>query len=507
MFGIPGSGLGIVDSPVGPLSSYVVPSALASNLYSLEFSGGNGYANLVAPSGMNFDWDADSYTLSIWFKTTTLVSQQCLFARAKSGTAHIGVFAAINTDGTVYCYLGDVSTSGGDVSDFNWHQLTVTASGGTGKLYLDGVQVGSNISIGTETESGADWLIGNSRYNDNTDDGFPFYGWMQNFVAFNRALTPTEVADHYNSGTPTDPTTGTIADNLLRWWPLGQGDSGIPTVHEVGGQDGTLIHTAKVALVELSPVHTPSTLDLFSADTDASIDMRFDATSHPGTGSTGDWVDEVGSRHAVYDAGSGTVTVSNSTFGASHKMVTVNRLYRVGNNAEFAFTANCEGSLLYRMYTGDLDSSGGFYMGYDAHFDGYSSFQVYNLYYAEDVGFRIMDPGGTYNNWEVEQHTAIHPSKYVQLAVTWKVISGVARIRAYSDGGLLGEDTTETATFTPIASAPFGVCGNAYPGGGGYPSLANNQKFLAVQRYSRELTEAEIALKTARFNALKGYLR
>ena len=503
MFGLSGAGFAIPAGRSGtPTGSG--PSAV-SNSYSLEFSGVNGYVNIGKPSDLDFDVSTDSFTISAWIRRPEAPDfQRCVLSKAEMNGGIITAFLGVNTDGTVYVLLGGgENTSGGDVTDMGWHLLTVTCSSGQGRLFLDGTQVGSAFSTGTGVNTASDWLLGAARYNNNSDDSYPYRGYLDEVTFWDSALSLPQIVQLYNSGTPIDPTTHAEAAHLLHWYRMGDGDSLPAITDQQGSSDGIATNTAAVRLVELSPTHSPSTLDTYSL-TDPDIDMYFDAGDHPGTAS--DWVDQTANWTANIDAGSGSPTKTETSQFPGFYELTTNRLFRVASDAANAVTSNCEFTYTIRMYTGALDGSGGFYTGYDGHFDGYSGFQIYNLFYAEDVGVRIRKPDDSGDNWAVEEHTSAHANKYVMIAVTVKVVAGVATVRAYSLGGKLGEDTSLSGTFTPVASAPLGLCGNAYTGGGGYHSTANGQKYMSCLRYQRELTEGEIALLSARFNAVKGYI-
>ena len=102
-----------------------------ANSYSLEYSGVNGYVNLGQPANLNFNPQVDSFTISLWFKPTVADNQRCLLAKASMGSADgISIFFGIQTN-NIYCLVGGGgnNTSGGDISDLNWHMMTLTVTG------------------------------------------------------------------------------------------------------------------------------------------------------------------------------------------------------------------------------------------------------------------------------------------------------------------------------------------------------------------------------------------
>jgi len=82
-------------------------------------------------------------------------------------------------------------------------------------------------------------------------------GSVSNFVIFNKALSADEVSELYNDGSPFDYTKHSAADNLVAWWPLGDGydinnpsnrdstdgsGAGSWDVHPVSGSPGNIFY-------------------------------------------------------------------------------------------------------------------------------------------------------------------------------------------------------------------------------------------------------------------------
>jgi fibronectin type 3 domain-containing protein len=85
-----------------------------------------------------------------------------------------------------------------------WHHIAVTLSGATGKLYVDGVAVGTNTSMTIKpSDLGWTWgnYIGKSQFND------PYLnGSVDDFRIYNRALSATEITTLRNKALPATPT-------------------------------------------------------------------------------------------------------------------------------------------------------------------------------------------------------------------------------------------------------------------------------------------------------------
>src|SRR6185369_11115257 len=163
------------------------PTLLSSQTLSAAFDGTNQYMNLGQPTDMNFNWDVDDYSVIIWFKPMRTNVYQCVIGKGYAATSHIEVFLGITDMGAAYLYLGGVSIQGsnGVITDNNWYMAAITASGGVGKLYINGVQQAGNISIGTETST-ADWMVMCTRYanGDNAGDSFPTKGLVNNMAVW-----------------------------------------------------------------------------------------------------------------------------------------------------------------------------------------------------------------------------------------------------------------------------------------------------------------------------------
>ena len=69
-----------------------------------------------------------------------------------------GIFAKFASTTSIDVYLSNgnsyfANTGGGDIADGEWHHVAFSRDGASGRLFLDGVQVGSTLSLST-TELG-----------------------------------------------------------------------------------------------------------------------------------------------------------------------------------------------------------------------------------------------------------------------------------------------------------------------------------------------------------------
>lgn len=499
MFGFPGGAFAVVGGDSGNVTPGATP--LAVNDYSLEFGGSDGQVSgcvgLGKPASLDFEPDTDSFSISAWVKRPeTPDFQRCIISKARMGAGgDITVFLGSGDDGSVYALLGGgENTSGGDISDGLWHLVTLTVEGGQGKLYLDEDQVGSTFAAGSGVNTDADWLIGAARYDSNADTSYEWRGYIDEVTIWSDALTGPGVAELYGAGVPVDPTTHTQAAALEDWYRMGDGDVWPAIEDQVGSVDGTATGMPGIRLTEHSPTHTASDFAAFS-NTDAI--WRFNANDW----TSGNWAAAFGAYTGVSDAGAGP-TKNASSFGAGHQQLTVNRLFRIANAAAHAVSPTFVGTFIFRIYTGALDGSGGFFGGYTG--GGFDGAQHYNLFYAKDYAFRLRKADDSGDQMTVEAHKSQHANKYVEVGVT--IDLNVPRAITYALGSELGRSTTLDPSYSPPATAPFGLGGCAYTDASGFASNANGGKILEAVFYNRVLTPNEMARSAAAFNALKGYI-
>lgn len=470
----------------------------AVDFYSFMHEGG-AYTTLAKPADLAINVASATFTANAWFKRTTAADfQRCIISKAQMNSGLITLFLGVTADEKVYVLAGGGNnTSGGDISDHGWHMATVTIGGGNGKLYVDGVQVGVTFAVGTDVNTASDWMVGAARYSDNTDNSYEFIGNIDEVTTWSGTMTAAQVAELYHNGVPLNPTKHSLASSLTHYYPVGDGDS-YPTMSDnKASSNGTVTNTWNVKLTKHSPTFTPSSL-AFIDESDAAIDMHFKASAWDGSGN---WNSSVGLWTGIKT--SSPVRSAVSQFTGGHYQTTCGGWFRVANDALNVVTTTSKFTYIIRMFTGDLNGSGGFYAGYDATAFTKSGFQIYNFFYAEDLGARLRKSDDSGDYLAAEAHTSAHTSKYITAGVT--IDMTVPRIRAYVNGSLIASATVSSGAYAVHTSAPLGICGVAYSDASGYVSTAANQKIMEVARWRREFTAAEMASQAAEWNALKGY--
>ena len=233
----------------GPTYSSDVPPTTFSNTYSVDLDGTDDYMS-VDPGSINL------YGFSCWFKPSVALS-------ASSGTPYVllgqlssSYFLALGGDIT-----GDFTnelitirassqnsfayTSASATISTDWHHVvgawstSAATTGGNGyDIWLDGVKVGN--AAGSSPAS-SPYSIGAVpfRVGQRQNAAYPFNGLIDEVSVFTSALSASDIATLYNSGTP-----GDISSlSPFGWWRMGDNDGGSGTTITAqgsGGNDGTL---------------------------------------------------------------------------------------------------------------------------------------------------------------------------------------------------------------------------------------------------------------------------
>ncbi|WP_176955652.1 LamG-like jellyroll fold domain-containing protein [Sinosporangium album] len=154
---------------------------------------------------------ANQGSTEIWFKTTQsgiLVVNEPDDSDLSNQVGR-GAILYVGLDGKL---RGDYNesttpiTSSAPVNDGQWHHAVLTATGSTQILYLDGHQVGTKngSAEGNYTHAMLGHGYVRSNHSPSVPGGldavvafFPYYGFMDEFAVYDKALTPAEVQTHY----------------------------------------------------------------------------------------------------------------------------------------------------------------------------------------------------------------------------------------------------------------------------------------------------------------------
>jgi hypothetical protein len=148
------------------------------------------------------------FSLELWFKTTTATGGKLIgFGNLQTGaSSNYDRHIYMTNSGQIYfgCYPGgvQVATSPLSYNDGNWHYAAATLSTSGMILYIDGASVGTNAATTAQAYSGY-WRVG---YDSLTGWTAPptsnfFNGTLDEAAVYmTKALTPTQILNHYNAG-------------------------------------------------------------------------------------------------------------------------------------------------------------------------------------------------------------------------------------------------------------------------------------------------------------------
>jgi hypothetical protein len=151
---------------------------------------------------------AQSFSLELWFKTTTPSGMLMGLGNLQTGSStvfdrHIYLSTTGQLVFGVYNLGYDVITSPASYTDGNWHQVVATFSGTTGeRMYVDGALVASNASYTLASLGIGYWRIGydNLAGWPGTGTNYFFTGSMRFAAVYNTTLTQAQVTSHYAAG-------------------------------------------------------------------------------------------------------------------------------------------------------------------------------------------------------------------------------------------------------------------------------------------------------------------
>jgi len=173
----------------------------------------NGSTQYVTMPG-NIVSNLNDFTVATWVKVTSNSSWARIFDFGINTNTYM--FMAPQSGDNTFRYAITNSGNGSEqridgttLSTGTWHHVAVTLVGNTGRLYVDGAQVGSNASmtlhpsgLGNTTAN----YIGKSQWSD------PYLnGQIDDFRVYNRGLSASEILSLYNGTTSPTPTTGPTA--------------------------------------------------------------------------------------------------------------------------------------------------------------------------------------------------------------------------------------------------------------------------------------------------------
>jgi len=175
-----------------------------------QFNGSN--TGIDVPAAPAFNWPADtSFSLALWVQIpagSVCAGNEVMLGRRDDGSSLFWWLGCLE-GGNLHFSLSDRSgqesfLDSGSVliNDGNWHQIVAVrdATANTIRMYLDGVEIASQPVIYSSDfgSTTAPLQIG-SLYKP-WSESYHFQGLLDDIAVYNRALSGTEIAEHYTNG-------------------------------------------------------------------------------------------------------------------------------------------------------------------------------------------------------------------------------------------------------------------------------------------------------------------
>jgi hypothetical protein len=252
----------------------ITPFMGASGILARSSGGGGGA--FVNEYSMTFDGINDSFdcgnvttldnqtniSISFWFKSPITASGP-YYPISKYGTGGNQLLVTYRVNGALDVSLGGIglfrSANNLNYSDGNWHHMMITYDSSRTNIYnrtavrIDDV----DILHSTFTQNSTSITPATSLMSIGARTGYGFYEWLgeiDEVAIWNITLSPTEITEIYNLGTPIN----LASYNPSNWWRMGDGDtwdgsSWTLTDNGSGGNDGTSVSMPEGARVNDVP--------------------------------------------------------------------------------------------------------------------------------------------------------------------------------------------------------------------------------------------------------------
>lgn len=273
---------------------------------------------------------ASDFTISFWEKPADIANARFMYDAINSGANRFYMqHLSASSGGQVQFGLSSWNPIFNNAATLNtWSYYTVTLSGTTGRVYRNGVLLGSQSGI-TLSAPNASLRLGS----DENPSSF-LSGNLDDFRVYGRALSAAEITQLYQLGSASKVNTSTTFGapfnlGMTGWWTF----------------DGTDISWATARMSDMSANGRTATLVNFSTTTSIVIGKRAQALRFNGSNSyvvAGS--DPIGTGDASGCAWLNPATVSNSAniFNNSQLVLlfsTNNRLTISSNNSTFVLTS------------------------------------------------------------------------------------------------------------------------------------------------------------------------
>lgn len=148
-------------------------------LSSIAFDG-NGDCLDVKPVLPNFFSQRGAYTIEMWIYPTNLSVAQYFYSQVPTNFLQLAIsasgFLQVDRSG-----VGVAITSSSALTINTWQYVTLVSDGTNLRLYINGVQSGSTVSVGTQVEPSSQIIRIGAYQNSGGAPTFPYYGYIQDF--------------------------------------------------------------------------------------------------------------------------------------------------------------------------------------------------------------------------------------------------------------------------------------------------------------------------------------
>lgn len=149
------------------------------------------HARIQTPDHADFHFGSGDFTIDFWFKAptgSTPSGQKTLFSwggittkklfAILNDTTYRKVTSRVSVNGTNYTWEGSISIA----DSSGWHHYALVRTGNTLKMFIDGVNDGTNQTVsGAVDNSANDFMVGNYGDNASGDQGIAWAGWIDEF--------------------------------------------------------------------------------------------------------------------------------------------------------------------------------------------------------------------------------------------------------------------------------------------------------------------------------------
>ena len=241
------------------INSYRYAASGFTNTYSLDFDGIDALVDLGSATTLNF---TDDFTVSAWIKETSSLNRGIFNSGNRNGAQGWILFRTSTTNKVAIKCAARTATSTTSINTGDWFHVVGTWEknaannphgdpGSTGnrlRIYVNGNLEGTATRLSTSPPTYTGTI-----YNDIAtpyDGNNPFLGNIDEVSAFSSLLSPTQISDIYNSGSPTDLT----SLSPVAWYRNGDGAT-FPTIPDLGsgGNAGTMTNMVSGDIVAVVP--------------------------------------------------------------------------------------------------------------------------------------------------------------------------------------------------------------------------------------------------------------